>query len=80
MNRSIDKKAKRRKVGQSRMLTPPGTAPSTAELPLYCDFSCPHAEFPPADAVGACRREQAVWCGVEEKYNSKNGKCLVSRK
>ena len=53
---------------------------SADSLPLYCDFSCPHAEFPPADAVGACRREQAVWCGMEKKYNVKNGKCLKSNK
>jgi hypothetical protein len=49
-------------------------------LPLFCDFSCPHAAFPPADAVGACRREQAVYCTLLEKYNNKNAKCIGNRK
>ena len=47
------------------------------DLPLYCDFSCPKADFPPADAVGACRREQAVWCKLLKEFNTKNGRCKV---
>jgi hypothetical protein len=48
-------------------------------LPVYCDFSCPHAAFPPADAVGACRREVGVYCSLLNRYNNKNGACLATK-
>jgi hypothetical protein len=53
------------------------TPPTVDDLPLYCDFNCPKADFPPADAVGACRREQAVWCSVLREFNAKNSRCKV---
>lgn len=46
-------------------------------LPMFCDYTCPHAAFPPADAVGACRREIAVWCTLAKKFNNKHARCLV---
>ncbi len=45
-------------------------------FPLFCDFSCPHAEFAPGDTVGACRREQAVYCAFFRRLNNKNSFCL----
>lgn len=50
-----------------------------AALPLFCDYSCPRAAFPPESAVGACRREQAVWCTALGRFNNKNNRCLVRR-
>jgi hypothetical protein len=49
----------------------------SSQLPMFCDFGCTYAAFPPVDAAGACRREQAVYCTVLEKYNNKNNRCLV---
>jgi len=46
------------------------------ELPAFCDFQCPHASFPPADAVGACRREQGVYCTLFKEFNNKNAACI----
>jgi len=48
-----------------------------ADLPKYCDFTCPHASFAPNDAVGACRREMAVYCTLLAKYNNKNARCAA---
>lgn len=48
-----------------------------ANLPAFCDYGCPHAGFPPPDAVGACRREQAVFCGILGNLTPKNGTCRV---
>lgn len=47
------------------------------DFPPYCDFLCPFASFPSPDTVGACRREQAVYCLYVKKYNNKNNTCLV---
>ncbi|MFN0157868.1 MAG: hypothetical protein ACKVRP_07335 [Bacteroidota bacterium] len=47
-----------------------------SDLPLFCDYTCRHAEFAPADASGACRREQAVYCALFKKFNNKNNRCL----
>lgn len=49
-------------------------------LPQFCDFNCPHAEFPLPDAVGACRKEQAVHCVLFKKYNNKNARCIGNEK
>ncbi|MBM4177093.1 MAG: hypothetical protein FJ213_13125 [Ignavibacteria bacterium] len=46
-------------------------------LPSYCDYSCKYAEFSDPTAIGACRKELAVWCTVLKKYNNKNAKCLI---
>jgi len=48
-------------------------------LPNYCDYSCKYAEFTDPTAIGACRKELAVWCSILEKYNNKNAKCLVKK-
>ena len=48
-----------------------------AALPDFCDFKCVYAAFAPADAVGACRRDQAVYCSLLKKFNAKNGRCLA---
>ncbi len=50
-----------------------------ADLPLYCDFTCPHASFAPNDVVGACRRDLAVYCNLLAKYNNKNAHCAVRK-
>ncbi len=49
------------------------------DLPKYCDFSCRFASFAPADAVGACRREQAVYCTLLKEFNNKNSHCAARK-
>jgi hypothetical protein len=51
--------------------------PPREELPLYCDYLCPRASFAPADATGACRREQGVYCSILGSFNAKNSRCKV---
>ena len=46
----------------------------------YCDFSCLYATFAPKDAVGDCRKEQAVYCTFLARFNNKNNRCIVPRK
>ncbi len=46
------------------------------ELPLFCDYTCKYAEFVDPNAVGACRRDLAVYCKKFKRYNNKNNKCL----
>ena len=53
--------------------------PRDQALPVYCDFSCPHAAFPPGDAVGACRREVGVYCSLLNRYNNKNAACVATK-
>ncbi len=48
-------------------------------FPQYCDFDCRHAAFAPPDAVGACRKEQGVYCLAFATYNNKNARCLGTR-
>ena len=45
-------------------------------LPMFCDFSCPHADFS-NDVSGACRREQVVYCKVIKRHNNKHNRCLA---
>jgi len=47
------------------------------ELPLFCDYSCTHASFAPGDAIGACRKELAVYCTLLEQFNNKNSRCIA---
>ncbi len=49
------------------------------DLPQYCDFTCAFASFAPADAVGACRREQAVYCTILREFNNKNARCAARK-
>jgi len=44
-------------------------------LPQFCDFSYRHAEFARPDAVGACRKELAVYCTLYKIHNNKNSSC-----
>lgn len=48
------------------------------DLPKYCDYFCKYAAFTDPNAVGACRRELAVWCTKIKKYNNKNNKCIAN--
>ncbi len=48
-------------------------------LPKYCDFTCKFASFAPEDAVGACRREQAVYCTLLKEFNNKNAPCAARK-
>jgi hypothetical protein len=51
--------------------------PKQPPLPQLCDFDCTHASFPPGDIVGACRKEQAVYCTLLKKFNNRHNKCLA---
>ncbi len=51
----------------------------TTNLPKYCDFTCKFASFAPEDAVGACRREQAVYCTLLKEFNNKNAPCAARK-
>jgi hypothetical protein len=56
------------------------TAASPAlAFPAFCDFSCPHADFAPTQSVGACRREQAIYCTYYRKLNNKHSLCLARK-
>lgn len=46
-------------------------------LPMFCDYTCKFAEFSDPNAIGACRKELAVWCSLLKKNNNKNNKCLA---
>ena len=46
-------------------------------FPLFCDYSCKYADFSDPNAIGACRKELAVWCTLLKKYNNKNNKCIA---
>ncbi len=50
------------------------------EFPLYCDYSCPHADFSDPCAVGACRRDVGVWCVKAQRLHNKHARCLFRRK
>lgn len=49
-------------------------------IPDYCDFICPHAEFPPANTAGICRTMSAVWCKKLKSLVNKNVLCEWRRK
>lgn len=48
----------------------------SSNLPEYCDFNCEHAAFAEVDAIGACRRDQGIFCTLFKRYNNKHSKCL----
>jgi hypothetical protein len=52
-------------------------SPKQQNLPVYCDFSCTYSSFTSPEAVGACRRDQAVYCTLFDTYNMKHSLCLV---
>jgi hypothetical protein len=43
--------------------------------PDFCDFSCPHSDFPPADSAGLCRTMAAVYCKKLGRLVDKNAPC-----
>ncbi len=49
--------------------------PDDAEIPQFCDFHCPHADFPPADTAGICRTMSAVQCTLLGELVNKNAAC-----
>jgi hypothetical protein len=65
-----------KKVSRHSIRKPQAASPN---LPAFCDFSCPHASFAEASSVGACRREQGIYCTLFRSYNNKNSTC-ISRK
>jgi len=65
--------------GQTRRHVKKGTPIDVATLPQYCDFSCRHAQFASADSVGACRREQGVYCALLKQFNNKNSVCAARK-
>jgi len=48
--------------------------------PEFCDFDCPHADFPPADTAGICRTMSAVWCKKLRELVNKNMPCEWRRR
>ena len=46
------------------------------DFPLFCDYTCKYSSFSAPAAIGACRKELAVWCKHFKRYNNKNNKCL----
>lgn len=56
-----------------------GKKAEPSDLPKFCDYTCKFASFAPNDAVGACRREQAVYCNHLETYNNKNAPCAARK-
>jgi len=53
---------------------------SESSTPAFCDFSCPHSEFPPADSAGLCRTMAAVYCRQLKKLVDKNSPCRWRRR
>jgi hypothetical protein len=53
--------------------------PKQQNLPVYCDFNCAYSSFASPEAVGACRRDQAVYCTLLDTYNMKHSMCLVRK-
>ena len=51
-----------------------------AAIPEFCDFECPHADFPPAETAGICRTMSAVWCGKLKELVRKNAPCEWRRR
>lgn len=47
--------------------------------PSFCDYNFWFAAFSDPRAIGACRKELAVWCKLFERYNNKNNRCLGKR-
>jgi len=45
------------------------------DIPEFCGFSCPHADFPPADSAGICRTMAAVYCKKLGRLVDKNTPC-----
>jgi hypothetical protein len=48
-------------------------------FPSFCDYGCRYAKFTSPDAIGACRRDLAVYCTRFKKHNNKNARCFGSK-
>ncbi|MCF8240717.1 MAG: hypothetical protein K9J16_04965 [Melioribacteraceae bacterium] len=48
-------------------------------FPVFCDYSCQFADFTDPDAIGACRKDLAVWCDYFKRYNNKHNKCFGAK-
>ncbi len=46
-------------------------------FPDFCDYYCKYSAFADPSAIGACRKDLAVWCKFLNKYNNKHNKCLA---
>lgn len=45
------------------------------EIPQFCDYYCPFADFPPAETAGICRTMAAVQCRKLGELVNKNAPC-----
>lgn len=50
------------------------------DVPEFCDFDCPYADFPPGDTAGICRTMSAVWCQRLRELVNKNRPCEWRRR
>ena len=46
-----------------------------AEIPQYCDYGCPFADFPLAETAGIRRTMARVWCRKLKELVNKNTAC-----
>ena len=74
-----DKSPKQRRVRTPAAAPQPRAGapapPADAEIPRFCEFACPFAEFPPPETAGICRTMSAVWCGKLRELVNKNAPC-----
>ncbi|MBN2448421.1 MAG: hypothetical protein JXO22_16965 [Phycisphaerae bacterium] len=52
----------------------------TNDIPEFCDYDCPHADFPPAETAGICRTMSGVWCKKLKELVNKNVACEWRRR
>jgi hypothetical protein len=67
---------RKRRANQVRLESAAGRTGRRENYPLHCDLTCRFAGFAPPAAVGACRRDQAVYCTAFSALNNKNSLCL----
>lgn len=48
---------------------------TNTNIPEFCGFNCPYADFPPADSAGLCRTMAAVECKKLGQLVDKNTPC-----
>jgi hypothetical protein len=59
---------------------PAATAALLPQIPAFCDFTCPHADFAPPETAGICRTMSAVWCRQLRELVNKNARCAWQRR
>ena len=70
--------ADRKNAAPSRTRRPAESAqtdPRLSQIPRFCDYGCPFADFPPAETAGICRTMSAVLCGKLQELVNKNAPC-----